>query len=270
MEYLRKQQGMSLVELLVAVAVLLFGLVPLMSLFWQALKMTEQSHKRTIAISLMRDMQEEIRSKAFFDPDESSWPTLSGKAVYFPSGTTATPFGLEGSAFGSSDTRLTKLDDADDYNGWCRGQDCECGGTPPNTGSSSDGLCQDETFLEAYDGEKYVGGLFPSYQGFTRRVEIFNIYPNLSTQVTANEDRRGSEPRSHLMELGVGDNRETIRFNFYDLREENFDNLRAGADGKTRLKVVRVIVSYQGPVTPDVWVDDFALLTMPMSKETGE
>lgn len=263
MEWIRKQLGVSLIELLVALAILAIALVPLLSLFLHALKMTEHSNKRTIAINLARDMQEEIRSREFAEPYENA---RSGPGVV----------GFEESPFGSSDKRFEILDDVDDYDGWCRGQDCECGQTTPDpsdTGVTSDGLCNDNSPLEAYDGTTYDGKGYPHYQGFTRMVQVFNIWPNISTTVAAGETRKGNEPREHEIEVGAGAYRAKEPFNFYDLRTENFENLTGFrspdgiARGYSRLKVVKVVVTYKGAVTPDITIEDIALVALPVSRE---
>ena len=256
MEWIRKQLGVSLIELLVALAILAIALVPLLSLFLHALRMTEHSNKRTIAINLARDLQEEIRSKEFAEPytDALDGPT----GVGFEEGTFVV----------GTDTRLIKLDDVDDYDGWCRGQDC----TACDGGSSGDNLCVDNSPLEAYDGTTYDGRGYPHYQGFTRMVEVFNIFPNISTRVVAGEIRRGNEPKAHDIMVGKGDYRADEPFNFYDLRTDNFENLtsnysRGIARGNSRLKVVKVTVTYRGAVTPDIKIEDVALIALPISRE---
>jgi prepilin-type N-terminal cleavage/methylation domain-containing protein len=133
---LHNTRGMSLIELLVAVAVLLVGIIPLLGLFLQSLQTVEKANKMTIANNLARDLSEEIRSRAFWDPDLANSADADS---YFPNTTVPEPFGLEsGETFAYGDKRIEKLDDVDDYNGWCRGTDCDCTGKPA-------GLCQDNT-----------------------------------------------------------------------------------------------------------------------------
>ena len=261
MQRLRKQHGVSLIELLVAVAILAIALVPLLSIFVHALKMTEHSNKRTIAINLARDLQEEIRAKEFTEPDP---PALSSDTLYFPKGTTALPFGLEEGTFGTGDTRWTKFDDVDDYDGWCRGQDCTC--VDPQL---SDGRCKDGSPMETYDGRPYQGAGYPNYFGFTRMVEVYNIFPNVSTVVVAGETRRGGEPREHQMLVGTED----TSFNFYDLRDDSIaglsnDPIKGSAQGKSRLKAVKITVTYKGAVTPNIGIEDIGLVVLPIG--TGE
>ena len=247
MERIAKQQGMSLVELLVAVGIFVVALAPLLSIFTQALKTSEHGHKRTIAVNLAREMQEEIRSRQFWEPDESDHPTLSG-SKYFPTGTSAQTFGLEEGTFGSGDSRISKFDDVDDYNNWCRGEACDCTGI-------TNGVCVDNSPLEDYEGTKLTGAGYGHYQGFTRRVEIYNIKAS------------NGEPPEHRMILGAGDYKQEVPFNFYDFgNEAALANLRA-QNGKTRLKVVKVTVTYTGPVTPNITYEDTALVVLPVSRE---
>ena len=285
MEWRRKYQGVSLVELLVALAILGVALIPLLGVFTHALKTTEHSNKRTIAINLARDLQEEVRSRAFAEPD---LPTLgSGISPYFPNGTTPFPFGCEecpshgGTAFvDGTDSRLAKFDDVDDYDGWCEGKDCSAPAwTCPGT-SAADGLCGNHPALRAYDKTPYTGQGYPHYQGFTRRVEVFNIFQNASTAVTAGQYRGGWDPPRHTMQLGKGTYRASQPFNFYYLSNNallELDNVLPKAKSHpnavkhlTRLKIVKVTVTYTGAVTPDIKLEEVALVTMPVSKESGQ
>ena len=287
MEWRRKSQGVSLVELLVALAILGVALIPLLGVFTHALKTTEHSNKRTLAINLARDLQEEIRSRAFAEPD---LPTLgSGLSPYFPNGTTPFPFGCEecaSAAFGASDQRLARFDDVDDYDGWCEGKDCKDSDTTCSATKKTWGLCGTGIHpnLQAYDGEQYIGQGYPRYQGFTRRVEVFNIFQNASTAVTAGQSRGGWDPLRHNMLIGLptGDppRRPSKPFNFYYLSNNALIGndtvfLRArnhptAVKHLTRLKVVKVTVTYTGAVTPDIKLEDVALATMPVSKESGQ
>lgn len=259
MKLFARQHGMTLVELLVAVAILAVGIVPLMSLFTQALKTGEHANKRMIAMNLARDLQEEIRSKAFWEPDGADIPSISSDTAYFPLGTTAQPFGLEEADFvNGTDTRYGKFDDVDDYDHWCRGKECdECPGT-----TAYQGRCVEGSPLQSYDGELFQGTGYAHYYDFTRSVRIFNILPNISTLVTATETRKGEEAREHVMKVG-GDDK---AFHFFDIRDENLDNLRV-EDGTSRLKVIRVTVKYTGPVTPPVEVEDIGLVVLPIREE---
>ena len=248
--YMHEKRGLSLVELLVAVAILVAGLVPMLSVFLYALQTTERSNKITIAANLARDLAEEIRSRAFWEPE------LSGSAVYFPIGTSQQPFGPE-ETFVDGNQRLKQFDDVDDYDFWCRGQDCDCSNLP--AGYPTD-MCKQGWPLETYEGDKYNGtGGYPNYPGFTRKVEVFNIYPSHTSPVP-----------THTMTLRKGtsdtDDDESITFEFYDLQEENFPNLTGGATGKTRLKVIKVTVGYKGSVTGDIEVNDINLVAMPITE----
>ena len=280
MEKRKNRQGMSLVELLVALAILGIALVPLLSLFVQALKSGEHSNRRTIALNLVRDLQEEIRSKAFMEPDP---PTLAtGVSPYFPNGTSIS-FGCEectsATFVDGTDKRNTKFDDIDDYDGWCEGKDCNTSKAPCSTNAAAWGLCGTHPVLQAYNGEKYEGAGFPHYQGFTRAVEVFNIWNNMSTVVQAGEVRTGWDPKRHNMYLGVGtDYRKSKPFNFFNLSDVAIQSTAAGGPRTypkaqkhlTRLKVIKVTVTYVGQMTPDIKVEDLALMPMPVSKETIE
>jgi prepilin-type N-terminal cleavage/methylation domain-containing protein len=276
MEWRGKQQGMSLIELLVALAILGVALVPMLAVFTHALKTTEHSNRRTIAENLVRDLQEEIRSKAFSEPNPTDYlPALVG-TDYYPNWTTPQSTGCEecnssksgtkgaGVPFSTTDTRLKKFNDVDDYDGWCEGSGCTTGGCTAS--AIAWGLCGTNVnpAIEAYDGTPYTGKGYPHYQGFTRMVQVFNIFPNVSAT-------KGREPRSHNMWLGVGTYRKASPFNFYDLRDERgFKNLTSDrrwgrARGKTDLKIVQVTVTYQGGFTPNFTIEDRALVAAPLS-----
>jgi len=256
---LRQEQGLSLIELLVAVTILAIALVPMHRLFLFGLQFTEKSNKMTIAANLARDMAEEIRSKVFWEPEVGKRPTLSGGAIYFGyrNGTTAQPVGWDsGEGFSDGDKRLEEFNDVDDYNGWCRGLNCECAGLPV-------GLCHQGWPLETYDGDKYNGtGGYPDYQIFTRKVEVFNIFPAVTASIP-----------THKMFLRKGTAEEKkINFEFYDLREENFPNLtshpeKGSARGKTRLKVIRVSVKYSGLLNQKGEAQDVNVVVMPLSTQ---
>ena len=260
--HIRRERGMSLIELLVAIAILAIALTPLLSLFLHALRASEKAHKMAIANNLARDLAEEIRSQGFWDPTYSE--DQIEKEKYYPINTSIQPFGVDtddGYTVGTA--RYDALDDVDDYHGWCRGQDCDVfcvaiqaeitAGVVP---AGQINLCQDDYFLETYDGGVYNGkGNYPNYPGFTRKVEVFNIYPHVTSIIP-----------EHNIQIG-GDSRP---FLFYDLRESKFPNLTSdggvSARGMTRLKVIRVTVEYTGPATPDIQVEDVNLVVLPLSE----
>jgi prepilin-type N-terminal cleavage/methylation domain-containing protein len=245
-----KNQGMSLIELLVAVAILLVGLIPLLSLFLQSVKTVEKSNKMVLANNLARDLSEEIRSQAFWDPEFAHLKS----ADYFPTMANITvpqPFGLEpavdsfpAETFTYGDKRIEKFDDVDDYNGWCRGANCNC--------ATSNGVCENNKPLETYDGKKY--GQDPGYPplwGFTRRVEVFNIWSNFTT--------------AH--DMGVGMKNYTTPFRFYNFQDDRLASLSTTptlAQGRSYLKVIRVVVEYTGSVVPSFKVEDLSLAVQPV------
>lgn len=270
-------RGVSLVELLVAMAILAVALTPLLGIFLQSLKLSEKAYRMSMATNLARDMAEEIRVKDFWEPYFGK--DLDRRQPYFPyrdPNPTPQPFGLDTiniSTDGPNDNyvvgnpRYLAFDDVDDYHGWCRGKDCETFclnfvGTPQEV------LCRDNTYLETYDGKPYNGrGGYPLYADFTRRVEVFNIHPSNNASKT---DKAAVSELEHpvIFETYTTQAKD---FLFYDLRAANFQNLttRSGmpATGRTRLKVVRVTVEYTGPLTPPIKVEDVNLITWPISAQ---
>lgn len=257
---LRSQRGVSLVELLVAVGILAVALVPLLRLFLFALRTAEHSNKKMIAMNLARDLQEEIRSKEFADP---IYTGLNG-ALGATGGPTTV--GLETNDTYTAIKSRQYLDDVDDYDGWCRGQDCDCSDAtaPQNT----DGRCIKGAPLEAFNGDKYRGNAYPHYFGFTRQVRVYNIYRDVT-------DRLGTgDPQEHKVWIGVGTERNDKNFQFFNLQDANFRNLTGsppgqtgGARGRTPLKVIEVTVKYKGPVTPEITITDEALIALPISRQ---
>jgi prepilin-type N-terminal cleavage/methylation domain-containing protein len=282
MRFLRQsEQGVSLIELLVAVAILAIALTPLLSIFLHGLKVSDRAKKMTIANNLARDLMEEIRSQPFWDPDISNteslatqyWPAIKNEKLSDnPNPTNNQPVGLElsgmttpdGVAFSStiidtystSASRINSFDDVDDYDGWCRGEDCvDCVDTVNNNG-----LCADNQPLETFDGRKYDGsGGLPDYRGlFTRQVKVFSVFPNVQ-QITPQTIQVGYDTS--------GANRELERFKFFDLREENFPNLTSdaiwgSARGRSSLKVIQVTVEYNGNVGAPFTVEDQSLAVL--------
>lgn len=251
-----QEQGVSLIELLVAVAILAVGLTPLLSIFLHSLRASEKAHKMSIANNLARDMAEEIRSASFWEPDLMNDETEQEK--YFPKKEdTAQPVEFEEAPFiVDSDKRIYKFDDVDDYDGWCRGKECtDCTDYPT-------GVCVDETYLETYDGQKYDGsGGYPDYTDFTRKVEVFNIFPHITSVVPEHtlEFKNFTSPKPFL---------------FYNLSEDVFPTLTTRvengttvhATGRTRLKAVKVTVQYTGRVSSPVGVEDYSLVVLPISE----
>jgi prepilin-type N-terminal cleavage/methylation domain-containing protein len=254
---LQNVRGMSLIELLVAVAILLVGIIPLLGLFLQSLQTVEKANKMMIANNLARDLSEEIRSRAFWDPEIANDSTVRDK--FFPNTTVPQPFGLgatstigiseAGETFAYGDKRIEKLDDVDDYNGWCRGANCDCTGKPT-------GLCQNNTPLETYDGKKYgVDSGYPPYFGFTRSVEVYNILPGDKDKVSF------SNFSTHQVPVGMRNY--TTTFRFFNLQDDRLQS--AGVRGtpcRTFVKVIKVTVEYKGKVVPYLKVDDLNLVAL--------
>lgn len=265
-----RERGLSLVELLIAVAILATALTPLLAIFVHGVQTAEKGNKMTIANNLARELAEEIRSQSFWEPSLMNHPTA--KQSYFPiEGGSAQRFGLDtdsspiniNDGYATNKSRYATLDDVDDYHGWCRGDNCNCAGLP----ASQTILCQDNTPLENYDGTKL------SYTGFTRRVEIFNIFPtpqnNRPTQHSINLVKK-LDPTTPSNTVYVD-----APFQFFDLRDASFAQLTTSgtgtakifATGRSRLKVIRVIVEYQGSATSAVKVEDVSLAVQPLSEE---
>ena len=269
-------RGVTLVELLVAMAVLSFGILPLVSIFIYALRVSERSNKMTMALNLARDMSEEIRANAFWDPDVANNP--DERVKYYPLkeiAPTPQPFGLEtGEGYVGDDDgskkkgRLASFDDVDDYNGWCRGPKCA------DCAALAGDLCKVTEYEVNYRGEKYDGtGGHPMYRNFTRRVRVFNIFQN-TTAAKANP---------HQIRFGAFS---TKTFNFFDLRDgydarsgykvtdDIMKNLTTNgklrnqhAKGMTRLKVIEVSVEYTGQVAGTVGVKDVSFAVMPITEK---
>lgn len=261
-------RGVTIVELLVAMAVLSFGILPLVSIFIYALRVSERSNKMTMALNLARDMSEEIRANAFWDPDIANDPTE--KIKYYPLKEVdplPQPFGLEtGEDYIGS--RLASFDDVDDYNGWCRGPKCtDCTALAGH-------LCQVTEYDQNYNGNLYDGtNGHPLYRNFTRRVRVFNIFQNTSSAKTS----------SHQIRFGSFS---TKTFNFFDFRDgydarsgysvsdDIMKNLTTNglqrnqhARGMTRLKVIEVSVEYTGQAAGTVGVKDVSFAVQPISEK---
>jgi len=249
-----RERGLSLVELLIAVAILAVALTPLLAIFVHGVQTAEKANKMTIANNLARDLAEEIRAQSFWEPTLMNSQTL--KKGYFPyDNGAAQPFGLDtDDAYTTAKARQDTLDDVDDYNGWCRGDNCTC--------ATGQVLCVDNTPFENYDGTKLP------YTGFTRRVEIFNINPT----------RNKIKPAKHNVKMVTNYNDMAAAdqpFQFFDLRETSFALLTTSgtgtaktfAKGNSRIKVIRVVVEYSGTATSSVKVEDVNLAVQPLSEE---
>ena len=254
-----QERGVSLIELLVALAILAVALTPLLAVFLQALKASEKANKNALITSLARDMAEEIRATAFWDPNYAYDENTAKN--YFPrdKNDTPQPFGLEtanGEAYSSS--RLNSFDDVDDYNGWCRGENCT------NCAAYPSGVCQDDTDLESYDGRKYDGSSLPQLNNYTRKVEVFNIFPHITSEFPV------PEHNVNITDTNYDDSWTSKPFLYYNYNDDIYPNLTTygtiSARGRTRLKIVKVTVEYNGPVVPPMAVEDLNLVVSPLSE----
>jgi hypothetical protein len=143
--------------------------------------------------------------------------------------------------------RISQFDDVDDYDGWCRGAEC----TTPSV-------------LETFDGYQYDGNQgYPDYSNFTRRVTVRNLFPIPSLTYTRNP---------YASYTGVTDAdvyQDTVnRFEF-----ENWSTLRVvsgeDATGRTPLKIIEIIVTYDGTGAGEVEVEDLSFAVMPVTPPTG-
>ncbi len=275
----KREQGLSLVELLVAVAILAVAIIPMVRILMFGLQTGNRANKLTIATNLARDLTEEIRIQAFAEEFVYPNPSCDRDSAY-PKTADAQCFGLEAGETVDTATnggRIDVFDDADDYDGWCRG---DCNDTPDNSA--------DDTFLETYDGRKYNGEEgYPAYYGFTRRVRVHNLdaagkhlsefdqnpfknstseeaeedenpirrynFDNWSAIVTESAFREGTSD-----EIVVTDGDDPFKIT----RDED-DNAIA-ATGLTPLKRVEVIVTYNGPTVSGIEVSDVSYVVLPL------
>jgi type II secretory pathway pseudopilin PulG len=245
-----RERGLSLVEILVAIVILLLGIVPLMRLMMFSLRTGNRAHVRTVATDLARGMGEEIRMKAFAEEFIEDFP--GDRDVLYPNTDTPQSFGLDGTetAFSVGDGRFFAFDDVDDYNQWCRGPACDCTGVIPAA------LC-DTSPIETYDGNKYDGTKgFPAYPQYTRKVHVFNVNVD-----AANIGTYRKAPFENLSGMYIYINR-------FDFEESNFSNITSDAAGLSPLKIIEVTVTYHGVRVADSReaqeVKDVSMAVMPI------
>lgn len=258
---MRKQErGVSLVELLVAITILLVGLVPMMRAFLFSLETGNRARKMTIATNLARDMSEEIRSKAFSE-EYADYKDNTWKKVY-PNTTSTQKFGREtgenADTTSSNGGRIMVFDDVDDYDGWCRG--IGCGVTPIKP-------------LETFDGVKYGDSGLTDMYGYTRRVRVRNLFPAFQVQTSYN-------PYYSLDDVAAGTvTSEKYKANLIEFKRYDFENWSSccrfndsGKDvtGKSALKIIEVTVTYEGPGMAPIRVQDLSFVTSPMDGPKGE
>ncbi len=272
-QYRDNETGFSLIELLVAVAILGVALTPLLGIFTHGLRVAEMANKLTLATSLARDMTEEIRSLPFWEPNNS----INGvdKDTYFPAVINAAqPFGFEEGSYDTAKSRSEQFDDVDDYNGWCRGPKCDCTGKPagickPNTPTNPSVLEAMSKLGAATDSFKYNGvDGRPNYPGVTQSVRVYNIslkHLNDEHQIDFNIPilYPGSTPSKK--DFLYYDLRDAARLRTMTMiREKNVAAKRAA--GLTRVKIIEVTVQYDGPIAAGVNYTDIGMSVLPVSQ----
>lgn len=248
-----KEQGLSLVELLIAAVILVVALVPLMRVMMYALETGSRANKMTIATNLARDLAEEIRTQAYAE-DYVLFNRASGcdyRTNYPVDDTKPQCFGLESgedpNQTRSKGGRIKVFDDVDDYNGWCRGRDC-AGDYKP---------------LETFDGRVYDGSEgYPSYHNFTRWVRIHNLDLMSRSVKTFKRDPFALYTSTNYTQ--------TIkRYLFENWSTElifQSDNTSKRATGLSSIKRIEVIVTYDGTDTSGVEVVDVSYVVMPITE----
>jgi type IV pilus assembly protein PilV len=73
-----RQSGITLIETMIAILVLSFGMLGMLSVFLNSLKITSSSHYRSIAAQQMYALSDNVRSSL---PQLTVYPTASGSAV---------------------------------------------------------------------------------------------------------------------------------------------------------------------------------------------
>ncbi|GAK57417.1 hypothetical protein U27_04384 [Candidatus Vecturithrix granuli] len=247
-----QEQGLSLVELLIAATILIIALVPLMRVMMYALDTGSRANKITIATNLARDLAEEIRTQAFAE-DYVIFNRATGCDYKTNYPVTSNPqcFGLETgedpAQTRSKGGRIKVFDDVDDYNGWCRGRDC-AGGYKP---------------LETFDGHAYNGTEgYPSYHNFTRRVRIHNL--DLIARQVASFKRDPFESYTSTnytqpIKRYLFDNWSTVLIYKSGSTTER-------ATGLSSIKQIEVTVTYDGTDTGNIKVVDVSYVVMPISE----
>ncbi|MCP4402616.1 MAG: prepilin-type N-terminal cleavage/methylation domain-containing protein [bacterium] len=238
----KNNRGISLIELLVASAILAIGLIPLVTVMMYGLNTSNRAHKMTRATNLSREMAEEIRSQAFSEEFVYGQrdPACDLNTSYPEKENAAQCFGLESGEnidTASNGGRMTVYDDVDDYHGWCRGVDC--GGA--------------KTSLEDFDGT-----LHGSQEGlwFTRRVRVHNL--------SVAGRHISSFYKDPFESYTSTDSRQNIRrFNFENWSSDFTQKDGDVASGLTWLKRIEVTVIYNGPTVKGVGVVDVSYAVMP-------
>lgn len=248
------ERGVSLVEVLVASAILLIALVPMVQIFLYAMRTASRADKMTQLTNLARDMSEEIRSQYF--TDELARYNETTYAGIFAEETALSSFGLE---TGESNTtpayttanggRIAIFNDVDDYDGWCRGVNCS---TPAP--------------LETYDGIVYSSANgFPPYVGYTQQVKVRNVWALSSEQIV----------KTPFLSGGLADQMTFKRYTFenwsaYRINPDTSSRfLGKDATGRSLLKIIEVTMTYDGPGNEHLEVKDVSLAIRPASVPGG-
>ncbi len=103
-----KNKGVTLIELMITVTIIMLGLIPLLNMFIKATKGTQFMGSSTIADNLAEQMLAEISQKKW---DENA----TALGVYTTNRTPVSSLGVDS---GESATDKTTFDDVDDYKGW--------------------------------------------------------------------------------------------------------------------------------------------------------
>lgn len=246
----KHEQGLSLIELLVASTILLIAVIPLLQVIMYGLQTSIRGEKITLATNLARDLAEEMRTQAFSEEFVPSGSTeCPVDAVYKKKAGVPQCFGLESGesvATAQHGGRIAVFDDVDDYDGWCRGKDCQGGYRP----------------LETYDGFLYNGTQgYPPYLGFTRRVKVRNL------------DVGGDRPVSEFHAdpfASYTSTDGTLFIKRYDFRNWSALTVKkdgTNATGLTPLKRIEITVTYNGSVVRGIEVADVSYVVMPYVKD---
>ncbi len=243
------KQGVSLVELLVAVAILAIGIIPLLRVIMYGLETGNRAGKMTIATNLARDLAEEMRTQAFSEEFVYGSSECPINLVYKKSPDNPQCFGLdsgESVATAGNGGRIAVFDDVDDYDGWCRGRDCPGSYQP----------------LETYDGSRYNGSEgYPPYFGFTRTAQVRNL--------DVGGDRTEYEFYADPFETYTStDSTQFIkRYDFNNWSTLTVKKDGTDARGLTPLKRIEIIVTYDGPTVGGIKIVDVSYVVMPYVKE---
>ncbi|MFA5779004.1 MAG: prepilin-type N-terminal cleavage/methylation domain-containing protein [Elusimicrobiota bacterium] len=138
---MKKKNGYTLVEIMIAMVVLVLGLIPLVKLIGDSLVATSDLGSRSVANELAQDLMEEIKQRKWDEGAVADGSTPAGSRSPFPFTQDAT----------ENWTNKTSFDDIDDYNLGSTGNDWGWTETPPRDASNAP---------------------LPQYSKFTRSVRV--------------------------------------------------------------------------------------------------